>query len=538
MTAKETRNGSSALLIFLAYLCFITVGCTPRITLEISAEDLQDPKTILLEARRIADKEKNRYEQRWQYMDIAIWQAILGDLEEAIDTFARSPHNQRQYFPIKHIAEELLNRGHIEEAFELTMALDDSFRFKAEALTDIARYRIQNGDIQEALKIANQLSGYLKADVDMEIAQAHAQNGNTKAALQTISLLNIPGEKWRIPSALTRVAQVQVKRGEVKAAINTMNSIQDPEWREEKFPDFVETLASNGHISTAINLARKVESPYLRIRSLANISNELIKLKQNQRALRVLDEALTSVLEVPEGEYRGLAIDAIGRTQALTGERSKVNETLSSLASLDAKVSLLRVISFDLNEVGRMKEALEYVTEAIPLAEEITDPYSRDNTLYLIVRELAKAGQTEHAFRIALSLSRRIHPGRCIALGIIAEMEARKGNGMKAVIVLNTLDDTIRSLDCDPQVEYSEAFAAAKESNFPKAAQDITNAIYQRYGGKKRGTAWAELQAGHTAEALHTIQKSSSPTEVSRFLIDIARQLIEKTYFRTNRSNN
>ncbi|HLJ97991.1 MAG TPA: sigma-70 family RNA polymerase sigma factor [Gemmataceae bacterium] len=375
--AKELANGRSK-VIAIADIGLAQVECGDR------AEGLQ----TLREAQAVGAAISDPHEKGNALIPVLIDQARLGEYEDALRTVASSGDFELAALetfaglvPVKK-GNEAGYRKALERAVEMAKGTRTTGN-KQRVLCAIAAAYARVGDVQGALRLANELDASDKLVALRKIAIAQARIGDIAGALRTGKVF--AGAESRA-NLLDAVAVAQAKAGDRAAAETTLQEVRQ-----------IAEKLRNGLPGRAMG-----RSAALRVQE---------ELARTQVRMGDLPSALQTAAGIDSDYEKASALVEIGIAQAAAGQPANAKQTLRDAARAaekvipgtggdtptgrsgpleSAKAATLRQIAWQQAKLGDIQEALRTV-ESIPTEME------RDTALGEIVPARAEAGDVKGA---------------------------------------------------------------------------------------------------------------------------------------------
>ena len=176
------------------------------------------------------------------FVHIAATQAQAGDADGALQTAKLIEWAYFRASALSQIADALTKAENTDGALQTAKQIDDA-DLRARALSRIAATQAETGNgaaarttLALAIRTATQISDGRGAAL-CDIAATQAQTGDTDGALQTAKLIDDATYRAR---ALSKIAKVLAKAGEIKNAIDTTRRIK----HEEEFTSTITYIAS------------------------------------------------------------------------------------------------------------------------------------------------------------------------------------------------------------------------------------------------------------------------------------------------------
>jgi RNA polymerase sigma factor (sigma-70 family) len=266
----------------------------------------------------------------------------------------------------------------------------------------IAAKQAEIGDVEDALKTAETITDYSKDSALAIVAAAQAKAGDVKAALQTAERLR--HQPLSRGSALEEIAVAQAKSGDKPAAASSL---------QEALKLEVATLAGED----SKNHARA-------------------RLAILQAQIGDIPGALTSAAGLPvqtdaESADKVHALRGIALEQRKAGDLKGARRTIGSIEDKERQARALIALADSQTEAGEKKAALETLTAALRLADELPNAEQRTACHRDIARAQLKAGDSKPALALI-----EAHPNdaeHAWLLLDLAEAQAAAGDPKAAV---------------------------------------------------------------------------------------------------------
>ena len=299
-----------------------------------------------------------------------------------------------------------LEKGEVDLSAELANAIGDPHS-RDRLLSLVAEKCARINDDEYAIQLAEAIEDHgLQSEVFERLGAVKASQGNTSAALEIAELMNHPDFVY------AAVAVDQAARGDGEGAFDTLSKIEF----HTALCTGIQSIAA-GHIDKeefdtavkwldqAIDAADEIEHTEERIRSLAEIGNQFIEAKRNDRAIQVFDRARGYAEASESGQKDFLLVTAaIGFLHA--GEAELADDTLDLVHDTTQMASALTAFARDAWQREDKDDALETLEEAYAIInsqrdKEIRDSRARNAVMASIAAQFAAFGRAERGVEIA-----------------------------------------------------------------------------------------------------------------------------------------
>lgn len=299
-----------------------------------------------------------------------------------------------------------LERGEVDLSAELANAIGDPHS-RDRLLSLVAEKCARINDDEYAIQLAEAIEDHgLQAEVFERLGVVKASQGNTAAAFEIADLMDHPDFVY------AAVAVDQAGRGDEEGAFDTLSKIEFStalctgiQSIAASHIDKEEFDAAAKWLDQAIDAADEIEHTEERIRALAEIGNQFIEAKRNDRAIQVFDRARSYAEASDSGQKNFLLVTcAIGFLHA--GEAQLADDTLDLVLDKTQMASALTAFARDAWQREDKEDALETLEEAYAIInsqrdKEIRDSRARNAVLASIAAQFAAFGKTERGVEIA-----------------------------------------------------------------------------------------------------------------------------------------
>jgi hypothetical protein len=386
---------------------------------------------------------------------------------------------------------------------------------------------IRELDVELSAALQEQL---LSDEARVDLVAGYFAEGNVAAALETAQAIEDGDSR---AGALRDMARAQAEAGEAVAAVKTAQAIEDGLWRGSALAAVAEAQAEAGDTSGALETAQAIGDTWSRARALAGLARVQAEARNATAALdtvkgiEVARWAIIALADVakgfaeagnaaaalgiasamPAGESRAVALAAAARAQAQAGDAS------GAQASTAAVLETARAINAGLWQ----EEALTAVAEAqaragdasgaLEIAEMIKNDRSRARALAAVAATCARAGDASSAratYAAAVQTAEAIEDTRSRA-GALADVA-------KAQAVAGEVDATRTAQAIEDEDSRDSALKdvarAQAEAGDAVAALETTRAIGFTWlrSEAQAEVAKAQAEAGDMGAALQTAQ--------------------------------
>lgn len=368
---------------------------------------------------------------------IAVTQAQRGAHETARSTlaaaieYAQVKEEQLVLLPI--IAGFQVKTGEIDSAFETLQSLQESGKYWG--FRNIPKALAEQGEFAKAVDTANMIEDKNdRASALQSIAQEQVKARRYDAALETVKLyeklgLDETSFDFLRKETLHDIAVSQAQDGELKAALETARTIENPEFKEKAQADISIYQAQTKNYAAALEIAQSVEGSHSRARALWNIAAIQAEAGEFDAAIataqgikKVLDysrnSALQNVAEWQEYSGQGKAarstvafvigiapvvkeaeeekpdqaevMAAIATAQAEAGYFEDAYDTASRIDRIKFSTQAFGAIAVALSRAGKHNEAMSELYKLFEEAQGLNSAAARTLSLQNIAAALAQ----------------------------------------------------------------------------------------------------------------------------------------------------
>lgn len=362
---------------------------------------------------------------------------------------------------------------------------------KAFALMHVAIAQAKAGDragaaktFEQSVRVAEAIQHqdeYRKGNTLMFIAKAQAEAAEVEAALKTaygIQTQRVNCKEW----ALAHIASSQAKGGDIKGALQTVNTIR------ESGQAFALMLISARQLNAddlkgAVKTAEQIQDGSYKVEALTSIARAQAKAAGQPGVRKSLELALESAKGLEDGNpdlntsRKATALVRIAEVQVETGDLKSALHIAESLKGSHKQDKVMAHVAKAHIKAGKIAEALQIV-------EKLSDGMQSDEVL----RELAKVQIEKRDFRAARKTIDAIeyHGLRIEALLDIAKAQVKAGDQVAAKAAFQ---EAIAQVKTPAMLWYEDGPMCAS----PSQVHLIMTARAEA-GDEKGALAWADTQ--------------------------------------------
>ena len=295
-----------------------------------------------------------------------------------------------------------------EKTFALAVAVaerEDEQGFRDHAFSDIAQAQAENGDTRLAAVTVERIEEpERRSEALANIAVSQGKAGKAEGAAQTIARAfetaqSITHDGDRV-SALTQVASAQVEIGDTRGAAHTteraleiaeqITSEDDQVSRVWALAHVVEAQAKIGRITAAQATAQRISGEY----SDSARQAALYDIAEAQAEAGQIQAALATVERITDELHRNWGLQDISEAQARAGDIQPAFATVERIASKPSQAHALSAIGTILVKAGDSTSAEQAIEKALSAAGQITENSDRALEFARIAEVQKKAGDT------------------------------------------------------------------------------------------------------------------------------------------------
>ena len=401
------------------FLALSTLLCldTTLLDAEEQPKGVSEVGEILEQATQSAAQIKNAFFRAKVFHGIAAAYVKAGNLEKALAVADRKD-NVHKDGTLESISRTQLERRQILNAIETASKMEDGFS-KALMLRHIAEDITEKGERKDALKILVQAlvassaikDGSTRAYALQRIAETQGVAGDRNAARLTIQeaikfINSSPETVMDKTLALQMTAEVQARLGDIKAALETAESIQDDARKAGALRDIAGAQARAGDVSHALQTVAEIKDPFNHDYALQQIAEAQANRKDIQGALQT-----AAAIKQSNGS-KAIALFRIAEAQIASRNSEAASVTLQqarqaalNIQDVKERAHTLGWVARGKAEVGDKVSASETVQQALTATNNITGKKDKDSPLLSIVEAQAQMGDFKGALQTTASMS-------------------------------------------------------------------------------------------------------------------------------------
>lgn len=409
---------------------------------------LPDVRSLLLEAKAIAQTLQNTNDQNSLLRDIVESQTRTHDPDAALETLSVCPGCASQSSILAPIAGELAELGEIKRALEVVNIIKSTpyttvppeepnpgrnEGWVANALSSIALSQAKRGDIVGAQASLKMIDSEHRPHVEAVIAVAMQQvtSGDWHGGLQTIK--GIVGVLWISEAAFQCMLEPRMKTSSLESVLEDIAAIEDEQTRMFALTGLVQAQLSNNDLAGSRQTAHKIAQGYPRASAFMSLAEASLRAGDKLSATQYLNEAVKAAKVIANGLVKA---DTLWRIAAVQAEAGNIEDALSTTQSIEIEhhhFSAIRDILTAQAKAGDRTGALK--TAALLKRDGHEQEYEGAvcNTTYL----LALSGQSQNALRLA---SQALGQKSTSCTGSIVSGQVQNGDITSARSTLNTVD--------------------------------------------------------------------------------------------------
>jgi tetratricopeptide (TPR) repeat protein len=196
--------------------------------------------------------------------EIAVYQAKTGDLKEALQTASRFNAEISGPPPYVFILQDLARSGKVRQALQIAASIDSELEYSP--YEAIAAGQAESGDIEgalrtlDAIKWKGEMAPYDRARAFEKISYMQVQNGHLEEAVRIVSMIDEPHRA----RALRDVSLAYVKEGKVDRALENVSSIKGEQALADLSQKIAYAQAFQGDTQGVMKWTQKIASPFVK----------------------------------------------------------------------------------------------------------------------------------------------------------------------------------------------------------------------------------------------------------------------------------
>ncbi|HSF08374.1 MAG TPA: hypothetical protein VLA60_03110 [Nitrospirales bacterium] len=196
--------------------------------------------------------------------EIAVYQAKAGDVKEALQTASRFNAEISGPPPYVFILQDLARSGKVNQALQIADSLDSELEYSP--YEAIAVGQAESGDIEgalrtlDAIKWKGEMAPYNRAMAFEKISYMQVQNGHLEEAVRIGSRIDEPHRA----RALRDVSLAYVKEGKVDRALEIVSSIKGEQALADLSQKIAYAQAFQGDTQGVMKWTQKIASPFVK----------------------------------------------------------------------------------------------------------------------------------------------------------------------------------------------------------------------------------------------------------------------------------
>ena len=385
----------------------------------VEARQVKEAIKVFDQAIKIAQRIKDAKKRNYGFENIAEALAEACQFDRAIQIAQRVKDEIWRGHAFVEISKALAKAGQFEKAIktaqkiEVKWARQDAFCGIVEVMLEVMSKVSQpkKSLVEEALKITQKIEdNWRRIGFLQDIAKLLAKIGQIDKAKKVLSQAVEIAQKAEYP--MVGILKTMAEIGQFDQAIQIVQKVREG-YRDTAFENIAEALAEAGQFDRAIQLTKKIKHPVIRAYALVSIVKALLKEKQTEKAIKILDEALKIALK-EKGDAWYVLRD-IALALAKVGQIERAREIFDK-AIERANESAMFVMDPNLIYKGIILALIE--AGFIDKAFEVGQKY---DGLTLVAEALAKERQFDRAFQISLKIKNAVTRLQALA-NLIFEM--------------------------------------------------------------------------------------------------------------------
>lgn len=389
------------------------------------------------------------YAQGPALRDVIIQIAQAGQTERALQLTKTLPTNFLKAQALNEIAVSLANLGKRQQAKQILLEALQSARGITGSYAYESNGSCGNDKFEVLSKIAANFS--LLSQLDTALQVAGSVSGCSSATGQSTQ----DYQAWAFLGILSHLAKVD----QVKQTWNSAQAIQSPLEQAITWSAIALKLVDMGETSLALSVVRKISAIPLpkdfssewtqqnfttKENGLRDIAIKLAQKRQFDAAMQVVQQMSQPKADSMQGfqpphpSIKDLTLGEIASQLAIAGQVSQALQIANSISDTEGKALALIAIARELRKTGQEAQASQLL-QSLPLPPTPTKPddFSSYQPLSDIATALSAVGQTDRAIQIAQSIENDLM--KQTTLTDIASQLADMGQVEAALKLANTL---------------------------------------------------------------------------------------------------
>jgi hypothetical protein len=429
---------------FLLVVILATAGSVYAQSTPSDTRKLPDARSVLLEAKPIAQTLQNANNRNGLLRDIAESQTRAHDPEAALETLAACPGCSAQSSILVPIAGELAELGEIKRALELVNTIKSASyttappgelnqAMAANALSSIALSQAKRGDIvgaQTSLKMIDP-EHWPREEAVIAVASQQVNSGDWHGALQTIK--GIVGFLWISEAAFQCMLEPRMKSTGLNSVLEDIDAIEDENTRMFALTGLVQVQLSNNDFAGSRQTAHKIAPGYPRASAFKSLAEASLRAGDKLSATQYLNEAVTAAKVMANDLAKA---DTLWRIAAIQAEAGNIDGALSTARPIEFAhhhINAIRDIVTAQVKAGNTTGALE--TASLLKRDRYEQEY--EGTVCGAAYDLALSGQSQNAVQFA---SQALGRDSTSCTHNIINGQSQSGDIASARSTLNTVD--------------------------------------------------------------------------------------------------
>ncbi len=450
----------------------------------------------------------------------------------------------------REISKAFINQGNIEESLKVASDISDNYD-KSLAYSDISRILMEQGKKEESLKVISWISNAMeKSNAYKEISKVLMEQGKNEESFKVISWITDAREK---SNAYTEISKVLIRQGKseeskkaIKKSLLEALKINDLKERDINYALIAEILIDNYQTEDSYSIIEKIEDNLIKLNTYADSAYKLIvqgNIKESYKFLSfVSNQDILEKLEIRILKYK-LSKGETETLRKLT-DLAKNNKGLKNKFDVYLEICHILYDNVDRNKSFEILDQFLKFIDNYDFDSSLESIFIKEEIYLEIIKYLIEKNIYNKSIQLALKLKDPVSDNisltnyKSLAFKLILEslIKSRKTKQLK-YITLNSLSfknqisniysslifnkDIIKNLIGLNQLTKVKDIIGKESDSFNKLVLGLNAAInLSRAGNNKDSQKMFSLATKNNLEINDVIKKTQAYIDICKALIE------------------
>lgn len=359
----ETWEGERQFKLYLLFIHELTIGTSKE------ADFRKEGCKAVLEAINQTPEDHSELDWCTFYPELAVYKYHEELLKMELDRMAIWKRGT-------YTLQDLIGREDVNNDILKNLASQiPDVRTRSEAYREISKALINQGDMEESLKAASEITrGFTKSLAYCEISKVLFEQGEKEKSKEVIN------KSLKVASNLT----------------DNTNTI---------FREISRVLMEQGNMEKSLKVASAIGHGYLKSLTYSKISKILMDQGKKEESHKVIKESLKVASDLTRDHSKSIAYSKISKILIEQGKKKKSLKVASQISDYGRKFSAYCEISNVLLEQGKKEESQQVMKESLKLASEIKNDLNKSEAYSEISKILMYQRNEKKSLKLASKIT-------------------------------------------------------------------------------------------------------------------------------------